>query len=129
MQYYEIKRKSYILYVYFTQNTPLHDLKGQAEKLSFKKNNLEQALSSHDVQLISYKFVKAILQKFHKMLDSTPNEQKKELLHLLLDKITINNNRDISSIKLHLNTNIQNHLGANEITSTTNPLPLISLIV
>lgn len=60
---------------------------------------------------IPYEFVKSILENFSKILkESATREQQKQLLHMIISEITINEFRDIDSIKLNINDNLVEYL-------------------
>lgn len=52
---------------------------------------------------LSYKFIKEVLQNFSQILNSgIERELRKQLLHMVISEITINDKREIDSIKITL---------------------------
>ena len=61
-------------------------------------------LSDDVSEEIPYGFIKSILENFSKVLtESATREQQKKLLHMIISEITINEAREIDSIKLKIN--------------------------
>ena len=64
---------------------------------------------------IPYEFIKSILENFRKVLTgSTTREQQKKLLHMIISEITINELREIDSIKLNINDSLVDYLSKEE---------------
>ena len=79
--------------------------------LQEEKQPLLIELSDDTTKEIPYEFIKSILENFSKILnDSTTREQQKQLLHMIISEITINELRDIDSIKLNINDNLVEYL-------------------
>jgi len=53
--------------------------------------------------------VRNTLSNFHKLLEITAPEDKKTLLQLIINKITIKDKKDIESIELHFDEKIQKY--------------------
>lgn len=64
---------------------------------------------------VPYEFIKSILENFSKVLaESSTREQQKNLLHMIISEITINELREIDSIKIKLDDNLINYLSNEE---------------
>ncbi|MNN62308.1 hypothetical protein D3C81_1775970 [compost metagenome] len=48
------------------------------------------------------------------LAESTSREQKKKLLHMIISEITINELREVNSIKLNINDNLVDYLSKEE---------------
>ncbi|MDK0934473.1 recombinase family protein, partial [Clostridium perfringens] len=60
---------------------------------------------------IPYEFIKDILMNFSKILNSSVSrEQQKKLLHMIISEITMNESREIDSIKLNINDKLVEYL-------------------
>ncbi len=57
-------------------------------------------------QETTYEFARDLLIEFNKMIVESTSGKQKELLHMIISKITINRDRDIESIKFSLNKNL-----------------------
>ena len=74
------------------------------------------ATLSDDVsEEIPYEFIKSILENFSKVLtESATREQQKKLLHMIISEITINETREIDSIKLKINDSLVDYISKEE---------------
>ncbi|WP_238904394.1 recombinase family protein [Clostridium sp. YIM B02506] len=86
-----------------------------AQNLQEEKQPLLVTLSDDVSEAVPYEFIKDILENFSKVLtESTSREQKKKLLHMIISEITINELREVDSIKLNINDNLANYLNKEE---------------
>jgi site-specific DNA recombinase len=93
------------------------DLTDRLEKLDEEKRLLEdrivpieQKLGQGGKQEISFKMVKQVMNHFEDCYkNSITAEQRKQLLHLLINKITIANDRKIESIQIQMNNEVVRH--------------------
>ena len=61
------------------------------------------------------KLIKSILENFSKVLtESAIREQQKKLLHMIISEITINEAREIDSIKLKINDSLVDYINKEE---------------
>ena len=61
------------------------------------------------------KLIKSILENFSKVLtESATREQQKKLLHMIISEITINETREIDSIKLKINDSLVDYINKEE---------------
>lgn len=72
-------------------------------------------LSDDVSEEIPYEFIKNILENLGKVLtESATREQQKKLIHMIISEITINESREIDSIKINLDDNLINYLSNEE---------------
>ena len=72
-------------------------------------------LSDDVSEEIPYEFIKSILENFSKVLtESASREQHKKLLHMIISEITINESREIDSIKLKINDSLVDYINKEE---------------
>ncbi|WP_238904417.1 recombinase family protein [Clostridium sp. YIM B02506] len=76
---------------------------------SKRRIQIQKELESNDSVNIPYEVVKNTLSNFHKLLEITAPEDKKTLLQLIINKITIKNKKDIESIELHFDEKVQKY--------------------
>lgn len=87
------------------------ELNKMAQILQEQKQPLLVTLSDDVSEEVPYEFVKNILRNFSKVLtESTSREQQKKLLHMIITEITINEAREIDSIKLKINDSLVYYL-------------------
>ena len=72
-------------------------------------------LSDDVMEEIPYEFIKSILENFSKVLiESATREQQKKLIHMIISEITINESREIDSIKLKINDSLVDYISKEE---------------
>ena len=86
-----------------------------AKSLKEEKEQLLVTFSDGVNQEIPYEFIKSILENFSKVLtESATREQQKKLLHMIISEITINEAREIDSIKLKINDSLVDYINKEE---------------
>lgn len=86
-------------------------LEGQIQELKELMEPLRKQLQGNTVKVVSYEMIKEVLLNFSKAFQNAlTREQRKRLLHLLIHKITINEDRKIESIQLKLNNEVLKEL-------------------
>ena len=79
--------------------------------LEEEKKPLLNTISEDVSEEIPYEFIKDILMNFSKVLNSSVSrEQQKKLLHMIISEITMNESREIDSIKLNINDKLVDYL-------------------
>lgn len=95
-----------------------------AQMLQEQKQSLLVTLSDDVSEEVPYEFLKNILRNFSKVLtESTSREQQKKLLHMIISEITINEVREIDSIKLKINDSLVDYLSKEEGVSVEGTPP------
>lgn len=91
------------------------ELNNRVKSLEEQKAPLIVTLSDDVNEQVPYEFIKNILENFSTVLtESTSREQKKKLLHMIISEITINELREIETIKLKINDSLVNYLNKEE---------------
>ena len=91
------------------------ELNKRAKSLQEEKEPLLVTLSDDVSEEIPYGFIKSILENFSKVLtESATREQQKKLLHMIISEITINEAREIDSIKLKINDSLVDYINKEE---------------
>ena len=86
-----------------------------AKSLKEEKEQLLVTFSDGVNEEIPYEFIKSILENFSKVLtESATREQQKKLLHIIISEITINEAREIDSIKLKINDSLVDYISKEE---------------
>ena len=90
-------------------------LNKRVKTLQEEKEPLLVTLSDDVSEEIPYEFIKSILENFSKVLtESATREQQKKLLHMIISEITINESREIDSIKLKINDSLVHYISKEE---------------
>lgn len=91
------------------------ELMKRVKDLEEEKAQLLVTLSDDVNEEVPYELIKSILENFSKVLtESSTREQQKKLLHMIISEITINELREIDSIKIKLDDNLINYLSKEE---------------
>lgn len=116
------KKKGKLFEAYEDEIITKEEFQARKDELTERINKLEEekapllvTLSDDIKEELPYEFIKSILENFSKVLkESTSREQQKKLLHMIISEITINELRDIDSIKININDNLVNYLSKEE---------------
>jgi len=101
------------------------DLTERIKKLEGEKAPLLVTLSDDVKEEVPYELIKSILENFSKVLiKSASREQQKKLLHMIISEITINELREIDSIKININDNLINYLSKDSVKQLMKNLDL-----
>lgn len=87
--------------------TIIREVKHQRECALFSKEKMEDAIAAAKDNAVQPELIRSALTKLRRVLSLTPDEQKKRLLQLLVDKITLPSNRDISQATIHSSIALQ----------------------
>lgn len=91
------------------------ELNNRIKILHEEKQPLLVTLSDDISEEIPYEFIKSILESFGKILNENVEiEQQKKLLHMIISEITINELREVDSIKLKINDNLIEYISKEE---------------
>ncbi|MDD5878983.1 MAG: recombinase family protein, partial [Clostridiales bacterium] len=91
------------------------ELNERAKKIQEQKQPLLEMLSDEVDEKIPYEYIKSILENFSKVLNGNiSREQQKKLLHMIISEITINELREIDSIKIKIDDNLVDYLSKEE---------------
>lgn len=92
----------------------LQEISDKIVKLENEKTTQEGYMTVGEIQEVPYELVKATLEEFGGLLKVTSsNEEKKTLLHLLIEEIKIGNHRRPESITIKFNKALVDYISAN----------------
>ena len=81
------------------------------EKLKYREQELKQDLQLAEGDPISFELVNEVMQRFKEVfLEMSTSQQRKQLIHLLVSKITINKEREIDSIEIQIKDDVITYL-------------------
>ncbi|WP_188455464.1 recombinase family protein [Virgibacillus oceani] len=116
-----LKKKEKVLGLYEEDLIPKTDLAQRLTALNEEKTRLEERLYPIESQMgqggtpnIDFTMVKQVMQNFTSAYkESLSREQRKRLMHLLINQITIGKERKIESIQIQLNKEVAKHFTFN----------------
>ena len=111
-------RKNKVMGIYEEGIIKKEDLSSRLAKLNEERCQLEDRinpiwnmLNEDSIQEVSYELVKETMKKFNDViLNTSSREQKKQLIHLLINEITVGESRKVEKIKLRLNEEAMKYL-------------------
>lgn len=74
-----------------------------------RKSKLELELRDDQADPVPYELVRSLMTKFDSLLQHSPFQQRKTLLHLIVKKITLDEKRQVDSIELVFNEDTEKH--------------------
>ncbi len=86
----------------------LKDLETKMEQLELRKLEIMDKIRSNSSDPIPYKVVKEAMQDFNKLLSSADKDQRKLFLQLIVEKITVGENKKVDTIEIHFNETLYN---------------------
>ena len=116
------RKKTKLFEAYEEELISKEEFKERKDELNKRAKNLQEekepflvTLSDDVSEEIPYEFIKSILENFSKVLtESATREQQKKLLHMIISEITINEAREIDSIKLKINDSLVDYINKEE---------------
>lgn len=110
----EKKEKYFKLYEEGTIDSTLiadkmSEVSEELEKLDSRKIKIEAELEEDSSTPVTFEMVKGALSNFKQLIDRASDEQVKNLLRLVIREITLNEDRDVNSIKLAFDENVKEH--------------------
>ena len=99
------------------------------EKLKYREQELKQDLQLAEGDPIPFELVNEVMQRFKEVfLEMSTSQQRKQLIHLLVSKITINKEREIDSIEIQINDDVITYLMKDRLPKEQGNLSFLHLL-
>ena len=99
------------------------------EKLKYREQELKQDLQLAEGDPIPFELVNEVMQRFKEVfLNMSTSQQRKQLIHLLVSKITINKEREIDSIEIQINDDVITYLMKDRLPKEQGNLSFLHLL-
>lgn len=85
----------------------LNVIQNDMDKLIDRKHELEIELSNNNSVNIPYELVKSVLENFNKLMKQASPQQKKILLHAMINKIIVTDRKRIDGIEIHYDESVK----------------------
>ena len=86
------------------------------DKLKYREQELRHEVQLAEGEPIPFEIVKDIMDKFKEVfLNMSTSQQRKQLIHLLVSKITMNEKREVDSIEIQINDDVITYLMKDEL--------------
>jgi len=87
----------------------LGELEHELDLLHARRSEIELELDGDHSQTIAYEQVRALIARFDQLLDASSFDQRKTLLHLIINKITVKENKVIDKIEMIFDEMTEHH--------------------
>lgn len=99
------------------------------EKLKYREQELKQDLQLAEGDPIPFEIVNEVMQRFKEVFfEMSTSQQRKQLIHLLVSKITINKEREIDSIEIQINDDVITYLMKDRLPKEQGNLSFLHLL-
>ena len=99
------------------------------EKLKYREQELKQDLQLAEGEPIPFEIINEVMQRFKEVfLGMSTSQQRKQLIHLLVSKITINKEREIDSIEIQINDDVITYLMKDRLPKEQGNLSFLHLL-
>jgi site-specific DNA recombinase len=96
----------------------LKDIQEEIKVCSNRKEEIDKELSIQNIDEIPFEVVKKAMMEFNDILESADKEDKKMLLQMMIDKITIEDRKDVSTMKIHFNSSLLEEFSSDDEDSS-----------
>ncbi|SHJ92701.1 recombinase family protein [Paramaledivibacter caminithermalis] len=96
----------------------LKNIQEEIKVCSARKEEIDKELSIQNVDKVPFEVVKNAMMEFNDILESSNKEDKKILLQMMIDKITIRDRKDVSTMKIHFNSNLLEEFSSDDGNSS-----------
>ncbi|MDP7979912.1 recombinase family protein [Bacillus sp. WLY-B-L8] len=101
----------------------LEHISNEIEMNLAQKVHIEKELQQNTSNPIQVDTVKKLLTSFHHLIETIEPAKRKLILQLIITKININNNRELDSIVIHINEQIEKYILGVEEGGTSQQVP------
>ena len=99
------------------------------EKLKYREQELKQDLQLAEGDPIPFDIVNEVMQRFKEVFfEMSTSQQRKQLIQLLVSKITINKEREIDSIEIQINDDVITYLMKDRLPKEQGNLSFLRLL-
>lgn len=110
-------------------STRVKSINDEVEKLKYREQELKQDLQLAEGDPIPFEVVSEVMQRFKEVfLEMSTSQQRKQLIHLLVSKITINKEREIDSIEIQINDDVITYLMKDRLPKEQGNLSFLHLL-
>lgn len=110
-------------------STRVKAINDDIEKLKYREQELKQDLQLAEGDPIPFEIVNEVMQRFKEVFfEMSTSQQRKQLIHLLVSKITINKEREIDSIEIQINDDVITYLMKDRLPKEQGNLSFLHLL-
>lgn len=86
----------------------LKEIETTLEQMEVRQLDIMDKIKMNSSDQIPFELVKETMEDFNKLLNSADKDQRKMFLQLIVNKITVGDNRKIDTIEIHFNETLKN---------------------
>lgn len=110
-------------------STRVKSINDDIEKLKYREQELKQDLQLAEGDPIPFEIVNEVMQRFKEVFfEMSTSQQRKQLIQLLVSKITINKEREIDSIEIQINDDVITYLMKDRLPKEQGNLSFLHLL-
>ena len=110
-------------------STRVKSINDDIEKLKYREQELKQDLQLAEGDPIPFEIVNEVMKRFKEVFfEMSTSQQRKQLIHLLVSKITINKEREIDSIEIQINDDVITYLMKDRLPKEQGNLSFLHLL-
>lgn len=110
-------------------STRVKAINDDIEKLKYREQELKQDLQLAEGDPIPFEIVNEVMKRFKEVFfEMSTSQQRKQLIHLLVSKITINKEREIDSIEIQINDDVITYLMKDRLPKEQGNLSFLHLL-
>ena len=110
-------------------STRLKVINDDIDKLKYRDQTLKQDLQLAEGDPIPFELINEVMQRFKEVFfEMSTSQQRKQLIHLLVSKITINKDRKIDSIEIQINDDVITYLMKDRLPKEQGNLSFLHLL-
>lgn len=110
-------------------STRVKSINDDIEKLKYREQELKQDLQLAEGDPIPFDIVNEVMQRFKEVFfEMSTSQQRKQLIQLLVSKITINKEREIDSIEIQINDDVITYLMKDRLPKEQGNLSFLHLL-
>ncbi|MDU6483051.1 recombinase family protein [Paeniclostridium sordellii] len=97
-------------------STRVKSINDDIEKLKYREQELRQEVQLAEGEPVPFELINDVMKKFKEVfLNMSTSQQRKQLIHLLVSQITMNEKREIDSIEIQINDDVITYLMKDEL--------------
>ena len=110
-------------------STRVKAINGDIEKLKYREQELKQDLQLAEGDPIPFEIVNEVMKRFKEVFfEMSTSQQRKQLIHLLVSKITMNEKREVDSIEIQINDDVITYLMKDRLPKEQGNLSFLHLL-
>lgn len=98
-------------------STRVKSINDDIEKLKYREQELRQEVQLAEGEPVPFELINDVMKKFKEVfINMSTSQQRKQLIHLLVSQITMNEKREIDSIEIQINDDVITYLMKDELS-------------